>query len=404
MTDEGRAGLLRATMSLAGAALLALATNGCSDEPTEVNSLTASLPLADLVVHDTTITATGSTTYKRFVVMDGPLNLVGKTGNYTAITALTFYPSLFPVRDTAAIYSAKLKLRCVSWFGDSSGQFSFSVYRIVRGWYQTTITWDTLQAGFYEATPHGTLLTGAGPDTQVVTVVLDTALVREWFKTPASTDTRFGVVLAPNPGCSIVRGFTAFDFDSTQFQPKLEIIAGSPTGPQRDTTVYSQGIDTFAGNIDNLNSNPQLVYVQAGVDYRSTLTFDVSFVPRGAVINSAELRLQRDPATSRMTRFVADTAFMAQTTLSTATPPVLDGTPSTGQRKAGTSQTFAVDIRRSVQIWVRGPNYGVTLRPSSAANYSSFELLTFWNEKTVNPADRPKLKIVYSTTRQGTIR
>ena len=158
MTDEGRAVLLRATMSLAGAALLALGTLGCSEEPTEANSLTASLPLADLVVHDTTIVATGSTTFKQFVVMDGVLNLVGKTGNYTAITALTFYPSLFPVRDTAAIYSAKLKLRCVSWYGDSSGQFSLSVYRIVRGWFQTSITWDTLQAGFYETTPRGALL------------------------------------------------------------------------------------------------------------------------------------------------------------------------------------------------------------------------------------------------------
>jgi hypothetical protein len=335
--------------------------------------------------------------------MDGSLNLVGKTGGYTAITALTFYPSLFPVRDTAAIYSAKLKLRCVTWNGDSSGQFSFSVYRILRGWYETGLTWDTLQAGFYDATPHGSFVGGAQRDTQVVTVTLDTAMVRQWFQTPASTDTRFGVVLVPDAACRIVRGFTAFAFDSTQFQPQLEVIAGSPTGPQRDTTVFTLGIDTFGGNIDNLNSNPQLLYVQAGVDYRSMLNFDVSFIPRGAVINSAELRLQRDAATTRLTRFAADTSFVAHTTLSTATPPQLDGTTTSGTRKAGFAQTFAADIRRPVQLWVRGPNYGVTIRPSGASNYNSFELLTFFNEKAA-PALRPTVRIVYSTTRQGTIR
>lgn len=404
MTDEGRAGFLHAAMTLAGAALLALASGGCSEEPTEANSLTASLPLADMVVHDTTITANGSSTYRQYVVMDGNLNLVGKTGGYTASTALTFYPSLFPVRDTAAIYSAKLTLRCVTWNGDSSGQFAFSVYRVLRGWYETTTTWDTLQAGFYDATPHGSYVGGAGPDTQYVTVNLDTALVREWFRTPASTDTRFGVVLVPDAGCRIVRGFTAFAFDSTQFQPHLEVIAGSPTGPQRDTAVYTQGIDTFSGNIDNLNSNPQLLYVQAGVDYRSTINFDVSFIPRGAVINSADLRLQRDPATTRVTRFNADTAFVAHTTTSSATPPTLDGSTSTGRRVAGSAQTFSADIRRPVQLWVRGPNYGVTIRPSQTTNYNSLELLTFFNERAVSPAQRPTVRIVYSTTRQGAIR
>ena len=357
-----------------------------------------------MVVRDTTITATGSTTYRQYVVMDGPHNLVGKSSNYTAITALTYYPSLFPARDTALVYSAKLKLRFVTWFGDSSGQFSFSVYRITRSWTQTNLIWDTVQAGYYESVPHGTYAAGAGPDTQVVSVNLDTAMVRQWLQTPTSTDTRFGVVLAPDPACNIVRGFTAFDADSAQFQPQLEVIAGSPTGSQRDTALYTQGIDTFVGNIDNLNNNPQLMYVQAGVDYRSAIMFDVSFIPRGAIINSAELLLQRDPATSRLTKFMSDSSVITQTTLSSAVPPQLDGSTSNGQKKAGTTLTYSADIRRPVQLWVRGPNYGVTLRPSSTYDYSSFHLLTFFNERAVNPLMRPRVKIVYSTTRQGAAR
>jgi hypothetical protein len=396
---------LTALAVLAGAALIAWGLPGCSEEPTEANALTASLPLADVIVRDTTIVATGGSTFRQFIPLDGSLNLVGKSGNYLAYAAVTFYPSLFPVRDTAQVYSAKLKLRCVTWFGDSTGQLAFNVYRISRGWTQSTLTWDSVQTGFYDQTVSRTasgspFSAGAGRDTQVVTIALDTAMVRQWFATETSTtNTKFGVILVPTAASTIVRGFTAFDFDSLSFQPQLEVIAGSPTGSQRDTVTYNQGIDTFVGDIDNLNTNPQLMYVQAGVDYRSSINFDVSFIPKGAIINNAELLLQRDPATSRVTKFTTDTAFAAQTTASGSDRTILDGTADIGRRKAGTASTFSANLRRSVQLWVRGPNYGVTLRPSGLAEYTTFDLLTFYNYQAASAALRPKLKIIYSIAR-----
>ncbi|MEW6511386.1 MAG: DNRLRE domain-containing protein [Bacteroidota bacterium] len=396
MTDRGRRKTMPAFLS-ACAIVMALAAAGCSEEPTELNALTASLPHGDVVVRDTVITATGSSTYRQFEVMDGAINLLGKTGNYTALTAMNFYPSLFPARDTALIHSARLKLRCITWHGDSTGTFAFSVHRILKVWSQTTLIWDSAQTGFYESASQGSSLTGAGPDTQVVTVSLDTAFVREWFMTPTSTDTRYGFVLVPDPSCTIVRGFTAFDSDSTHLQPQLEIIAGSPTGPSRDTATYYQGIDTFVGNIDNLTTDPQLLYLHAGVGYRASMQFDVSFIPRGAVVNSAELLLQRDPVTSRVSKFTADTAIVAQTIYTSAQPPVLDIVTQDGRRKAGTAFTFSTDVRRSVQLWVHGPNYGLALRPSLEFEFVAPDLLTFYNERASDPLRRPMLKIIYST-------
>ena len=64
------------------------------------------LPLTNLSVRDTTIVATGSSTYKKFIPMNGNENLVGRSGNYTAMALIQFEPTYFPVRDTALVFSA----------------------------------------------------------------------------------------------------------------------------------------------------------------------------------------------------------------------------------------------------------------------------------------------------------
>jgi hypothetical protein len=402
MVDVRIPGRARALAALAAVALSAFALTGCSEEPTALNTLVASLPLADMVVYDTTLVPTGATTYRQYAPMDGRVNLVGRTGGYTALSAISFYPSLFPIRDTAQVYAATLRLHCVSWFGDPNAQLSLNVYAITRGWNQSTLTWDTLQSAFYNpSVVRGTYAGSGGPDTQYVNINLDTAMVRQWLRsTTSTTDTRFGIVLEPTPSCGIVRGFSEFDMDSTQFRPTLTIIAGSATGPARDTSVYYQGIDTWAGNIDNLATNPQLLYVQAGVDYRSTMTFDVSSIPRGSIINSARLELQRDPTTSHISGFTGDTSFTLLTALSATDLTFLDGSSTVGRLKAGSANTFSVDMRRSVQLWLQIPNYGVVLKPSPYAENASLDLLTFYTQQATNALLRPQLRITYSVARK----
>jgi len=100
----------------------------------------------------------------------------------------------------------------------------------------------------------GRFRSGAGPDSQIVSIPLDTAMVRTWLSSTATT--KYGIVFIPNADCSIIRGFTAFSYDSASYQPQLTIIAGSPTGSARDTAVYTLGSNTFVGNADNLTTNP----------------------------------------------------------------------------------------------------------------------------------------------------
>jgi hypothetical protein len=398
---RGRALTLAA---MAAGTALVLTINGCSDEPTAANAPVAALPLTNLSVRDTTIVGTGSSTYKQFIATNGAVNLIGRSGNYTAMALIQFSTTSFPARDTALVFGASLTLRFETWFGDSAGQFSFNIYRVSVPWGESTVTWDTVQSpGFYEQyTVRGSYSAGAGKDTQSVTIPLDTAMVRQWLATPTSTtNTSYGILLVPTSGCSIIRGFNEYGYpstDSTAWFPTVQIIAGSPTGTPRDTAVYTTCFDTWVGNIENLATNPQLIYLQSGVDYRSTLLFDVSFIPRGAVINSANLLLTSDPATTRMNRFVADSTFQLATSLSQSDRTVQDVYSVSGTMRGGTLLTYSVDMTRPVQIWNRLPNYGVTLKPGVVSETVSLQLLTFFNEKAP-PALRPRLKLKYSVVR-----
>ena len=399
MTEERLIDRLRIFAAAGGAAAIILATSGCSQEPTEANAVgTRSLPLGAVLVRDTTITPVGSASYRQYIPTNSSLILTGKTGKYTAWASLLFYSTYFPTRDTAAVYSATLNLHFATWAGDSLGRLSLSMYPIAKSWDASTQTWDSVQTGYYSqsGTPW-TFSIGAGPDSQFVSIPLDTAMVRTWLSSSTSA-ANYGIVFIPNADCSIIRGFTAFSYDSASYQPQLTIIAGSPTGSARDTAVYTLGSNTFVGNADNLTTNPQLLYIQSGVDERASLTFNVPFIPRGAIINSAVLSMVRDPATTVISRFNADTTFVAQAYTST-TRTDLDGYVYAGSRKSTSVDTFAVDIRRPVQLWTKGGNYGLMLAPSTSYDKISFNLMTFYNEQATDSGKRPRLRIIYSTQR-----
>jgi hypothetical protein len=235
----------------------------------------------------------------------------------------------------------------------------------------------------------------------IITVELDTSMVREWFSTPTtSTTTQFGIVLVPSPSTqNAVSGLVEFGSgDSASYVPTLQVIAGSRTGPQRDTSYYNLGIDTFVGTDDHSAAPSSLLYVQSGVNYRSAIRFDLSTIPRGAIVNAATLYLDRDPATSRISAFVPDTALAAHTILDTVNLRLIDPEDPTtfGRRIASSATTFGFNIRRAAQSWIRGPNYGIMIRVPGSSEYSTANLFTFYSPAASSLSVRPRLKLVYS--------
>jgi hypothetical protein len=378
---------------------LSVLLSACSDDSTEQNALlTPHLPFVEFAVRETTITATGGYTFKQFVPMNGTINLVGRSGNYSASAVLAFYASYFPDRDTVNVLSATLYLHGASFFGDSTGQVGFDVYRLNRTWNQASITWDSVQSSFYDASVLRGSYTGRiGLDTEQVAVQLDTAMARQWMVTETATDYgyRYGFILVPNAASTVIRGFHSFESDSASWVPSLRLICQNVAGTVTDTTMYSLGVDTFVGNVDPLDVKPDRYYVQAGVVYRSVMNFDVSFLRQGTIVNSGILTMQRDPATSWLNRFALDTAVAIHIMGGPASTSAFSATSVQARLVPGSSVMYTADVHSDVQAWIRGPNYGIMLRTDGAREYQALDLVTIFNHAAA-PALKPRLKLIYS--------
>lgn len=375
--------------------IISVAVSSCSDDPTLLNSPDpSSFIQTGIVIRDTTVEAISDSSYKKVLPTSARQIIVGRFGDYVALTAVQFLQGSLPIRDTIQVLSATLRLRAVSWFGDSTASPGFTLHRIRRGWTPAFLDWDSVHtAAFYEETPvRGTYSGPIMRDSEYVYIQLDTAMVREWFAT-STYAANYGILLVPNAGTTVARGFTPFSIlDSAQHYPRLEVISRGVIGGVQDTIRDSVGFSTFVANINNLNSNPALLYAQAGVVYRSILKFDVSGIPRGATIASAELTLERDPATSRLNKFTRDTVAAIHV-LRDNDLSIFEAQGSYGRRKAETATTFSFDARHAVQLWLRQTNYGLVLRAYD--EFNSLDLYTFHGQQAANPTLKPKIKIKY---------
>jgi hypothetical protein len=373
--------------------------SACSDDPTEQNALlTPHLPFVQMAVRETTIVADSGSTFKVYAAMNSGVNLVGRTGNYTASTIIAFYSSNFPDRDTVNVLSAKLYLRGASFHGDSTGQVGFTVHRLNRSWNQSTFTWDSVGTDFYDAGDvRGTYTGRIGSDSEEVVIDLDTAMARQWMVTQTSDvyAYRYGMILVPTAGSTVVRGFHSFSTDSTNWVPTLTLICRNTAGTVTDTATYSTGVDTFVGNIDNLDTDPTLFYMQAGVCYRSIVKFDVSWMPRGGIVNSGVLTVQRKPSTCFLNRFSSDTAIAVHAMLGYGSTSTFNTSSYTLRLVPGSQTVYTADIAADVQAWARGTNYGALLRRDGTYEFSTLDLVTLYNHLADAPL-RPRLKIIYS--------
>lgn len=367
---------------------------GCSESITNPATPGSGLFNRNVLVKSDTLYSVSDTTFLRRIATDAiltsplPINWVGKNGNYTAYTALRFYP---PVRDTINVLSAKLTLRLVTWRGDTSGTFAFTVHKILNTWDQITLTWPVAEAtGFYESAPRGaTYSASLGPDTQKITVNLDTAMVREWYR---SGVTSYGFLLKPTAGCTIMRGIHSFDFDSTGFWPQLEVVARGTSTAAPDTTKLLVGADTYVADVSPFNLPPDRLFTQAGIAYRSKIKFDLSRIPRGSIINSAELLMESDPSLTKINKFTRN-AQPAVHTLGSA-DSVYEITGALGSVKSG--NTYKFDVRRAAQLWVSGINYGILLRQPDTNELSTLDVFSFYSREAAIAAQRPRILVTYT--------
>jgi len=383
--------VLRALLSISFITAAIIVT-GCTDKPSD---LIDALLESDVIIADTTITATASATFKQVVPMDSrpfpfvlQRNLLGQAFGDTAYTLIQFLS--IPRRDTISVVSASLTLRAVSWSGTPGGSFGFSVHKLDTSWNENLVTRDSMPS--FDQTPWGAYSGTQQADTEMIVVNLDTALVKTWF-----TGTSHGIILIPDAFTSVVRGIHAFGFDSTKFQPTLQVIAVNSAGTTSDTSTFSLGQDTFVGNTPAPTLGPNLIFAQGGIVYRSRLNFDVSFIGTGSIINKADLLLQLDQTTSQFSKFTTDTVAIIHVRRHPVDSTIFEAIGSQGRRKEGSACSF--DARRAVQSWVNGDNNGIVLRATDGSEYSTFDRYVFFNHLAADSL-KPTIKITYTVGRK----
>jgi hypothetical protein len=376
--------------------------SGCSDDPSALNAVGSQFIRAQVIVRTDTLRASSAVTFKQYIPMNDRVNLLGRFTSggrvQNAHMLVQFFSSGLPNRDTVHVLSAHIKLKAVTWTGDSSAPLNVNIHEVARSWSQATLRWDSIVPGFYNSTPGSSFTGTIVRDTQFISIPLDTAMVRRWLR-PATFTNNYGIILIPALTSNVIMGFHAANYDTSLTNyPTLVVVARNIAGNVTDTSSFTLAQDTFVGDVEGWTPSPDIAFVQGGVVYRSTMKFDMGRIPRGAIINDAHLTLHFEPARSRLGKFTSDTAVTIHRMVSTDST-VFESQGALSTSSLATSVRFVFDLRHQVQTWVRGPayNFGVVLRSANANEFSSMDLFGFYTHAAADPGKRPELIVTYMT-------
>lgn len=366
----------------------------CSEEPTSVGI--GLLSSQDLVQLDTaTVTAVAGSVLKKPINTGGSDNLLvgkyrtadGKTYEAKTLVRFTGIPDTLK---SATVLSASLILGSKYHFGDPQGNLSFNVYKMIQGWTEYGVTWDSISTASYDPIARGSF-SSAIADSDSVAISLDPSLINEWAQAVADSQTVQGIILAPTDASTKIVGFRSFQSPDATREPQLLVTFLSSDGTVQDSLLFVSGQDTYVANIDILPSDPNLLYVQAGIVYRSTVQFSLDSVPLHVGINRAILELTRSPSNSPPSSRFIDSLFSV---FLLSSDSVDVNTFVLGSRVNPDSDVYSFAVTPEVQRWVNAkPNYGLQIE--AYAEISQLDLFAFYSA-LASPSLRPRLKIIYS--------
>jgi hypothetical protein len=284
-----------------------LALQGCMENPTSVGL--GFLQSGDIPKIDTLVlyASTSSTIPAQINTSLSDRLLLGKYAGYDALTIVRFTGLPVGILDTVSIVDAHIDLRSVYHFGDSLAAIAFQGYQAVS--LVDSVQYDSLSLfpnTYYSPTPISVVPPFILDDTSTVRCPLDTSLVRTWFTTDGSLS-NYGVVFKAT-NVNTIKGFASFGNANTDYWPKLTIDYVSSNGS--GSLTYSSGVSLYAASIPQstlLAMDPQLMYVQSGVAYRGQLNFNLTNLPKPALVLKADLQLTLAPSQSNLNSYVADT-------------------------------------------------------------------------------------------------
>ncbi len=371
---------------------------GCKDEPSEIGISLISSDLVSVRTFDSqTDSLDQNSSYFKTVIPLGAANrlLIGKYGNTEASSLLRF---IFGLADTLKddvaagniqVNKAWIELTIGYVFVDSNEVMDFTVHQVNNSWNSSDFTIDSLPKLSYDMND---ISSNKEISDSNYIFNIDPNLVLSWMENAADTSLakNYGIYIKPTANSSKVLGFQAFTVVSSKAAKlNLEI---EKTGSYVDTIngfIFSD-VSLVDGELPVLT--PGNIAVQSSISVNSIVAFDLSIVPKGAVINSAKFFVQKDTVNS-----ISGSSFTnnlnAYFVEDSTTKEINEG----GSFKLIYSSDgyYAGDISGYVRTWVNDKrNQGVLLRTGNAIE--GLELFILKGSTAANYSERPRLEIVYT--------
>ncbi|MEX0602083.1 MAG: hypothetical protein WD295_01995 [Bacteroidota bacterium] len=385
--------VLRGIILAAAAALV-----GCMENPNPVGS--GLLPDSDFLQVDSTALSASA----NFAAHSIPLSLssgrifIGRSGD-TESWGLVAFPALSDTLKSVRVQEAFLILRAAYHLGDSSGALSFLIHRANYSWLGDSVTIDTVRSpGFSSPTLSPPAFFYSVADTPTIIAGLDTALVGRWFRNIGESDsTNYGIVLEPT-NANVIKGFSSFNEFETTYRPQLMVVYLRDGSAVVDTAIITTGFGRYVGYAvpGSWQTDPTRMDIRNGVSYRGILEFAAGALPDKAAIHKAVLEVSLNAGESRLNAYSRDTLRISYVMddglpfdliLEFSDPPV----------EIGGKKVYRFPVGEFVQRWVRGSAYR-RFAISGLSESTTFDTFVLYGPGAADPADRPRLTVLYSHT------
>lgn len=376
---------------------MAVFLSSCSDEPSDVGVNLLRDDLVSVKTFDTMdTTVVQNSSYLKKVVPLGSASriYIGKRDGLTASTLMRFFFTLDDslkddfVNGNIFITEATIKLTPKYTFTDETANLDFTVHKVNNRWSSTNFSAENLPDLMYDAED---VSFNKDFNDSLYTFNIDTALVASWLRNSidTTTATNFGIYYQPTDASGKIVGFQALTAVSSE-AAKIDFVLEKP-GSFVDTVqgFIISDVSVVEGDLPTLPQGE--IGVQASLTAQSRLTFDLSFIPKGVVINSAQLIMTTDTLSSVFgSSFGTDiNAFLLGDT--TNVDSVI-GTPSVMIREG---DAYLGDVTNIVNSWILGtPNNGFILKPANEVE--GLELFALRGSDFPDSTMRPRLKLVFT--------
>ncbi|MGB9912087.1 MAG: hypothetical protein ACPLRO_01835 [Candidatus Kapaibacteriota bacterium] len=385
-----------------------LILSSCNELPTDITY--------SLLYDTTTVLAVSSDTVNFFVdgqtkyvfakIFNAGAIFVGGWNGFRAGSLLRFKESNLP--DTLLwltedrIDSVRLVLPVNRYvLGDSlNPNFSFKIY-LVKQYWTNQVTWDSIYNDWspnerVDPLPLGSFtgkinLTDSAKE---ISILLRKDFILDWLKKNKDSIPIWGILLAPEPSCNIIHQFGAQFITEEKVKHPYIIVHYKYLDSSNRIWYINSAIDASVVDVPRLDSSRSLA-IQSGYSYRVAIRFDVSKIPKFSAIHYAQLELTIDPNNTIYGNTGLDTVYTGGYFGSNP----LDSVPEISflGRREGNKVIF-YKVSSPIELWLKNDGKGEIILYSYYWNeVRTLNRITFFGFDALDPRNRPKLKIIYSS-------